>query len=41
MSMKIIAPRRLSTKYPGNTLLALNKALEAGADKIEFRAIVR
>jgi glycerophosphoryl diester phosphodiesterase len=33
--MKIIAHRGLSKEYPENTLLAFEKALEAGADGIE------
>ncbi|MEK9173460.1 MAG: glycerophosphodiester phosphodiesterase [Patescibacteria group bacterium] len=36
MKPKIIAHRGYSEKYPENTLLAFKKAIEVGADKIEF-----
>ncbi len=36
MKPKIIAHRGHSEKYPENTLLAFKKAIEVGADKIEF-----
>ena len=36
LGITVIAHRGYSSKYPGNTLLAFEKAIEAGADYIEF-----
>ena len=34
--MKVLAHRGFSGKYPENTMLAFQKAMEAGADGIEL-----